>query len=110
MSNMWTVRAGKNAFLIDDFKELNIVTIGWEVGDLSDKSSSEIKEIMTKNYPDANKKSLGLNSSQVINFVCEFQLGDWVISYNPHTRKYLVGNITSDYYYSDKLAKRYIGV
>ena len=107
MPNMWMVRAGENAFLIDDFKELDIVSIGWEVGDLSDKSPIEIKEIMAKKYPDAKKTSLGLNSGQVIHFVCDFQVGDWVISYNPHNRKYLVGNITSDYYCSDKLAKRY---
>lgn len=42
---MWIVRAGENAFLIEDFKQLNCVAIGWEVGDLSGKTL-EIKEIM----------------------------------------------------------------
>ena len=53
------VRAGENAFLIDDFKEDNIVAIGWEIGDLSGKNPSEIKEIMARKYPDATKTSLG---------------------------------------------------
>ena len=107
MANMWMVRAGENAFLIDDFKELNIVAIGWEIGDLADKTPDEIKEIMARTYPDSSKTALGLNSGQVIRFVCDFQIGDWVVSFNPRTRKYLVGRITSDYYYSSKLAEKY---
>ena len=35
MPNMWMVRAGENAYLIDDFNDSNVVAIGWEVGDLS---------------------------------------------------------------------------
>lgn len=101
------VRAGENAFLIDDFKELNIVAIGWEIGDLSGKNPTEIKELIARRYPDANKTSLGLNSGQVTRFVCDFQTGDWVISYNPNSRKYLVGRISSDYYYSSELAEKY---
>ena len=104
MPNMWMVRAGENAYLIDVFKELNVVAIGWELGDLSGKSPDEIKQIMKDTYPDASSTSLGNNTAQVIKFVCDFEIGDYVISYNPFTRKYLVGIITSDYYYTDKLA------
>lgn len=104
---MWMVRAGENAFLIEDFKELNIVSIGWEIEDLSGKTPNEIKEMMARKYPKASKTGLGLNSGQVIRFACDFQIGDWVISYNPQDRQYLVGKITSDYYYSEKLAKKY---
>lgn len=107
MANMWIVRAGENAFLIDDFKDLNIVAIGWGMGDLSGMSSDEIKLLMAKEDPNASNVSLGINSGQVIRFVCDFKIGDWVISYNPKTRNYLVGKIASDYYYSSKLAEKY---
>lgn len=107
MVNMWMVRAGENAFLIDDFKDLNIVSIGWEIGDLSGKTSNEIKKIMEHFYPNASKVSIGLNSGQIIRFACDFEIGDYVVTYNPQTRYYLVGKITSDYYYSEKLAKKY---
>ena len=107
MPNMWMVRAGEDAFLIDDFKELNIVAIGWGMWDLSGKTRKEIKSIMEKEYPEYNKTSLSLNASQVSRFVCDFEIGDWIISYNPQTMNYLVGKITSDYYYSKKLAKKY---
>ncbi len=101
------VRAGENAFLIDDFKEMNIVAIGWEIGDISGKTPDEIKHIMAKKYPEASKTSLGLNSAQVIKFAIDFEIGDYVISYNPQTHNYLVGKITSDYYFSEKLAEKY---
>ena len=104
MPNMWMVRAGENAYLIDVFKESNVVAIGWEVGDLSGKSPDEIKQIMKDTYPNYNSKSLGNNTAQVVKFVCEFEIGDYVISYDHFARKYLVGIITSDYYYSDKLS------
>ena len=104
---MWMVRAGENAFLIDDFKELNIVAIGWELNDLSGKSPNQIKQLMAKKYPEATKTSLGLNSGQVIRFVCDFEIGDYVLSYNYNSRKYLIGKIISDYYFSDKLAKKH---
>lgn len=101
------VRAGENAFLIDDFKKLGVVAIGWEIGDLSGKNSNEIKQIMAKKYSNFSKTRLGLNSGQVTRFACDFEIDDWVISYNPHTRNYLIGKITSDYYYSEKLAEKY---
>ena len=101
------VRAGEEAFLINDFKDLNIVAIGWETGDLSGKSFDEIKQIMKDKYSDANNRSLGINIGQVTKFVLDFQIGDYVISSNPNSRKYLVGKVISDYYYSDKLAKKY---
>ena len=107
MANMWMVRAGENAFLIDDFKELNIVAIGWGLSDLSGKNPNQIKQLMAKKYPESTKTSLGLNSGQVIRFVCDFEIGDYVLSYNYNSRKYLIGKIISDYYFSDKLAKKH---
>lgn len=104
MPDMWMVRAGENAYLIDAFKKLNVVAIGWEVGDLSGKSPDEIKQIIKEKYPNSSSTSLGNNAAQVIKFVCDFKIGDYVISYDPHSRKYSVGIITSDYYYNNKLA------
>ena len=103
MKNMWMVRAGKDAFLIDEFEKRNIVALGWGLGDLEDKSSDDIKRIMQETYPDESKYSLGIASSQVIKFRHMIKKGDYVLSYNPSSRKYLVGEITSDYYYSTDL-------
>ena len=103
MKNMWMVRAGKGAFLIDEFKERNIVALGWGLGDLTDKSADEIKKLMEEKYPEESKYVLGISSSQVIKFRHTIKIGDYVLSYNPSIRKYLVGEITSDYYFSQIL-------
>lgn len=107
MANMWMVRAGENAFLFNDFKELSKIAVGWEVGDLSGKNPDEIKQIMENKYSEVGKTSLAIQSAQVVKFVCEFEIGDYVVSYDHFSRKYLVGQITSQYNYSDVFSKRY---
>ena len=37
------VRAGPGGFLYNEFKEKNVVAIGWDIGDLRNKSFIEIK-------------------------------------------------------------------
>ena len=101
------VRAGEKSFLFDDFKDLNRVSIGWEIGDLSGKSIDEVKQIMADKYSDYNALSLGNNTGQVTRFVFDFSIGDYVITYNPDERIYLVGKIASDYYYDKKLAEKH---
>ena len=100
MSNMWMVRAGNNGMYMDIFKKYNIVAIGWDLGDLSGKSPDEIKQLVSINYPNESKTVLGIYSSQIIKFVFDFQVGDYVLSYYPLDKKYLIGKISSDYYYS----------
>ena len=48
---------------------------------MSGKTPDEIKQAMREYYPDLNNKSLGNNEGQVIKFACEFQIGDYVVSY-----------------------------
>ena len=112
MKQMWMVRAGKGAFLIDAFKERNIVALGWGLGDLKDKNAEDIKRLMEEAYPNESKYSLGIASSQVIKFRHKIRKDDYVLSYNPSSRKYLLGEIASDYYYSKDLENEgidYIG-
>lgn len=97
------VRAGKKAFFIDDFKEGGFVSIEGDTGDLSNKTVEEIKKIVGDSY-------IGDNSyGQFKKFVNDFNIGDFIISFDPLNRSYIVGRIASDYYYSDKLSKKYGG-
>lgn len=107
MANMWMVRAGKKGYLFNSFKELNLVAIEWKLGDLSGKSPEEIKELMRKQYPKENNQSIGWFSGQTSKFIYEIGIDDFVITFNPENSNYLIGKITSDYYYSDKLANLY---
>jgi Uncharacterized conserved protein len=102
MSKMWMVRAGEGAFLIDKFKEENLVAIGWEIGNLSNiKSSEDIKELIRQTYPDKKEGQINNIAGQVSKFRFELKKGDKVVSYDPQNRVYLVGEIDSDYIYND---------
>lgn len=99
------VRAGKNSFLIDEFKRLNLVAIGWDLGDLTDKSPDEIKELVYQKYPYNENRQNGLIASQESKFRHNIKKGDYVLSYVPSTRSYIVGKVSSDYIYSDIISK-----
>ena len=98
MANMWMVRAGPDSFLIKEFLDLNLVAIGWNLGDLTNKSSEEITELFKNKY--SNTRS----ANQVIRFVHELNVGDHVITADNENNIHL-GKIASDYYYSDKIKK-----
>ncbi|WP_298500871.1 AAA family ATPase, partial [uncultured Methanobrevibacter sp.] len=91
MANMWMVRAGERSFLIDEFLKNSIVAIGWDLGDLSDKSDDEIAGLFKKKYK--NLRSL----NQVLRFKNEINIGDYVLSAKGGTRTYFIGKIISDY-------------
>lgn len=103
LTNMWMVRAGKNAMFIDDFERLNVVAVGWGLGDLTNKTSDEIKELVYKHYPNNSNKSNGKIAANEIKFRHKLNMGDYVLSYNNWTHNYLFGKITSDYYYDSLL-------
>ena len=93
------VRAGSNSFLINDFRQNKLVAIGWNLGDLTNKSGDEIYELFRKKY--RNTRS----AMQVIRFVYDIKIGDYVVSYDRENRSYLLGKVTSDYYHADKISK-----
>lgn len=98
---MWVVPAGEEGRFYDDFKRNSIVAIGWhEHGDLSGgKKYAGIKQMIEKAYSDKKLGWKNLITSQVAHFVLEFKVGDYVLTYNPKTRNYLIGKISSPYRY-----------
>ena len=102
---MWMVRAGKYAILIEEFKQKNLVAIGWNLGDLTGKTKNEIKELVNQKYSQNNRNQNAIIAAQEFKFLSEIKIGDYVLSYDPSTRNYLLGKITSDYKYSDILTK-----
>lgn len=107
MVDMWMVRAGKKSILIDDFEELNVVAIGWGLGDLTNKTPDEIKELVNIHYPNNSNQTNGKIAANEIKFRHEIKKGDYVLSYNSWTQQYLFGKISSDYYYSDLISKEF---
>ena len=100
---MWMVRAGKNSILIDEFEKLNIVAIGWGLGDLTNKTPDEIKELVNRHYPDESNQTKVKYAANEIKFRHDIKEEDYVLSYNSWNRYYLFGKIISDYYFDPNL-------
>jgi restriction system protein len=96
---LWMVRAGEEAFLIDDFREKNLIAIGWNyLGDFNQyKNKEEIKEELKKQEPTYDKYKIGQAVSKIWTFVHEFKVHDKILSYDPDRREYLFGEIETDY-------------
>ncbi len=98
---MWMVRAGEAGFLIDRFRKENLVAIGWEIGELSNiKNLEEIKKLIREKFPDKKDGQVNMTASQIGKFRFELTKGDYVISYDPQQRVYLVGEIASGYIFN----------
>jgi restriction system protein len=101
MINMWMVRAGEGGFVIDEFLQKKIVGIGWkDMGDLSKFSDYvSLKNGVRSSYPDYKDGKVNIVASQLYRFSKEFKKGDKVVTYNPTSREYWIGEILSDYIY-----------
>lgn len=97
--NMWMVRAGPDSFLIDDFIENNIVAIGWNLGDLTKKSKEKIYDLFQNKYGHTR------SANQVIKFIHDIKIDDYVLTYDNNSRTYFLGKITSDYYRTEKISQ-----
>jgi restriction system protein len=97
---MWKVTAETGGRLFDDFKEKSIVAIGWErLGDLKQyKKRQAIIDALSRE-PDYNHRKAITSGSQVYRFAYEMKPGDWVLTYNPSQRVYLIGRVIGDYEY-----------
>ena len=98
---MWMVRAGRNAVLAQEFEEKGYVGVGWtKMGDLSSVSSKKELEVAHKDaYRNEKPGKERLDRGMLSRFRFEMKIGDKVLTYNPELRKYLVGEIKSDYKY-----------
>lgn len=105
--NMWMVRAGEDAYLIDDFRKKKYVAIGWnKLGDISNiKNKDKLKELVESKYNYTKKSQLSTAAGQISRFLFEFKQGDYVLSYDPSKRVYLVGQIDTDYNYNKELSE-----
>lgn len=106
-NQLWMVRAGSGAFLVESFLTKNIVSIGWnETGDLAKVENIEkLKELIKKNYPEYKDGQVISSAGQIYRFLFEFKKGDCVMTYNPSERIYWIGEIESDYKFDDKICE-----
>lgn len=108
-NQLWMVRAGEGAFLLDDFINKSIIAIGWNAtGDLStiDKID-KIKSLISSNYPEYKLGAVNMSAGQIYRFIHEFKIGDAVMTYNPSERIYWIGEIDSDYKFDTDICEYY---
>ncbi|MEK3712752.1 restriction endonuclease [Paenibacillus sp. FSL R7-0333] len=101
MGNMWLVRAGEKAYLIDEFKEKQAIAIGWaQLGNVSTvKTLAEVKRLLKLAYPEYKEGKINITAGQIFRFVSDFKIDDLVITYHPEERLYYIGRVVSNYEY-----------
>ena len=106
MKNMYMVRAGSKSYLIDKFESEEIVAVDFNLPDLSNVTSQEeLRSIADNHFTEKSKVQIGLIVGMVWRFKNEFNIGDYVISYDSQNRLYLIGKIKSEYKYCPKFDK-----
>ena len=106
MSNTWMIRAGEGGYLAENFAK-GYVAIGWrDVGDLTKvQTADEIRQkYLAARLEDKKGKGAANNDvAMIYKFRHGIKVGDWAITYNPEKREYLLGKITSDYFFNPEL-------
>lgn len=108
MNNVWMVRAGEGAYLIEEFAR-GLVGIGWDkLSDLTTLNSrNDLRELYARAYPEEKPLKAGGAVAMVYKFRSTIKVGDKVITYDPTKREYLIGTIKSDYAYEPAGIKDY---
>ena len=108
-TQIWMVRAGEQGYLYDEFLSKKVVAIGWnEIGDLTHvKTPEEIKARLRTEYPQARPGQIDNYAGQISRFRFGINKGEQVLTYNPSTRTYQIGEVISDYRYEDSLLDFY---
>lgn len=93
---MWMVR-GEGGARYDSFRELGIAAIGWRQLAPHAKPGLSRKQLIALYQsiePTAKQGTVISGASQVWRFINEIQVGDWVVTYSPANRLYLIGTVT----------------
>lgn len=100
MANCWMVRAGRGGIHFEDF-EKGYVAIGWSaLGDLKEYNSiEELKSRYLESYGNNKPGAVANALAMILKFRDKVSAGDYLITYNPETRQYLIGKDKGQYLY-----------
>lgn len=100
INQIWFVKSGRNSIKFNEFKKNDFVGIRWNLGDLSAKNTLEIKSICEKEFSAMNKQVISNRAFQLDTFVNNINVGDYIISSHNSNNEFILGVITSEYYFS----------
>lgn len=101
MTTMWMVR-GEGGRLYEDFRERGVAAIGWtQLAEAAKPGMSrqDLAAIYKQIQPNAKAGTIIAGASQVWRFMNEIKAGDWVVTYSPANRTYLIGKVAGPYAY-----------
>jgi len=96
MAKVWMVR-GEGGRLYEDFRERGVAAIGWNQLAARAKPGMTRKELTSLyllDEPQAKPGTAISGASQVWRFINEIAVGDYVLTYSPSNRTYLLGKVT----------------
>ena len=100
MKNAWLVRSGGGDYI--ELFETGIVAIGFGTPmDLTNRDREGIREAYKTENPGISGPRANGEVGMLHRFANEIKQGDKVLTYDPGTRKYLVGEIASDYFFEN---------
>jgi len=96
---VWMVRTGHDAALAEAVTAQQLVALGWP--DLGDLAGIVTREALKARYrealPEESERSVGQNAGQLLRFVREMAVGDWVLTDAPAGDELLIGRVTGPY-------------
>jgi len=95
---MWKIAAEKGGRIFDLFKEERLVAMGLEgVGDISSLSTrKQVAAKVQEAFPKWPQGRVAVWAGMLLRFQHKIALEDYVITYDPGRRKYLIGTIASE--------------
>ena len=107
MTKAWMVRA-EGGQVFEDFAR-GYVALGWSaIGDLSTINNREsMRTLYMRAFSDHKPGKASGAIAMLLKFRNVIQIDDKVVTYNPQSREYLVGTVSSDYVYDPTVIDDY---
>lgn len=100
METMYLVKAGFQTKYFENFERDNFIGLASDFKDLSDvKSKEELREIAKDVYPQLDERNRRNLTNIIGKLLFDFNIDDYIITYDETEREYLIGNVISDYKY-----------
>lgn len=106
----WMVRAGRDAILADQFEEKELVAIGFNLDDINNYNDlPAVKSALKKRFPEAKRMQIAVWAGQLWRLAKEIEPGDYLVTYLPASREYLIGQAADGYQYDPQAIDEYEG-
>jgi restriction system protein len=101
------VRAGEGGYLANDFEKSGLAAIGWDGDFTSIRTLQDMRAEMIRMYPEYSHAAMVNAAAMSFKFRQVMKPGDFVVTYDPQRREYLLGRIDGEYQYSPGLLPPY---